>query len=184
MRLSGRAVVIPRDDVNTDVLYPGQFLNITDVEAMTPHLFEGLDPALRDRLRGDTVLVVGANFGSGSSREHAPQAMRASGIRFLVGRSFARIFARNCLNLGLPVVTCPEAVDAAAPDSAVVLDLDSGTLVVDGREYATAAFPPFMQALVGAGGLEQWVRTRLEPTTTVVYGRDGRRGGQSPSPSS
>jgi 3-isopropylmalate/(R)-2-methylmalate dehydratase small subunit len=167
VRLSGRAVVIGQDDVNTDVLYPGQFLNITDIEAMKPHLFEGLDPALREQLGGDSVLVVGANFGSGSSREHVPQAMKAWGIRFLVGRSFARIFARNCVNLGLPVVTCPEAVDAAAPGSGVVLELDSGQLVVDGRRYPIPAFPAFMRELIAAGGLVDWVRGRLEPARAV-----------------
>lgn len=168
MTLSGRAVVIRLDDVNTDVLYPGRFLNITEVEAMKPHLFEGLDPALRDRLGGDTVLVVGANFGAGSSREHVPQAMKAWGIRFLVGRGFARIFARNCLNLGLPVVTCPEAVDAVAQDSTVELELESGDLLVDGRRYPGQAFPSFMRELIAAGGLVSWVRDRLEPTTRVV----------------
>ncbi len=134
MRLSGRAVVVPEDNVNTDVLYPGQYLNITDVEAMKPYLFEGLDPALRDQLGGDTVLVVGSNFGPGSSREHVPQAMKAWGVRFLVGRSFARIFARNCLNLGLPVVTCSEAVDAAVPRATISLDLDGGELLVEVEE--------------------------------------------------
>ena len=80
MSMHARAVVIPGDDIDTDVLYPGTYLNVTDVEQMTHHLFEGLDPGLRDRLGGDTALVVGSNFGCGSSREHVPQAMRASGI--------------------------------------------------------------------------------------------------------
>ena len=102
MSLSGRAVVIRQDDVDTDVLYPGTYLNVTDVEQMSRYLFEGLDPSLRDQLGGDTALVVGANFGAGSSREHVPQAMAASGVRFVVGKSFARIFYRNCINLGLP----------------------------------------------------------------------------------
>ncbi len=168
MKLSGRAVVIPLDDVNTALLYPGRYLNITDVEAMKPYLFEGLDPALRDQLGGDTVLVVGSNFGPGSSREHVPQAMNAWGVRFLVGRSFARIFARNCLNLGLPVVTLPEAVDAAAPRAPVALDVDTGTLDVDGHRYATPAFPPFMRDVIAEGGLVEWVRARVEPTTRVV----------------
>jgi 3-isopropylmalate/(R)-2-methylmalate dehydratase small subunit len=168
MRLEARAIVIPQDDVDTDVLYPGQYLNVTDVETMTRHLFEGLDPALRDRLGGDTALVVGANFGSGSSREHVPQAMRASGIRFLVGKSFARIFARNCLNLGLPIFTCPAAVDAARDDATVAVDLDSGKLEVDGAEFSVPPLPPFMRELVGAGGLVDWVRGRLDATTEVV----------------
>ena len=91
MIIEGAAVAIAEDNVDTDVLYPGPFLNIEDPERMRAHLFEGLDPSLRDRLEGDTVLVVGENFGSGSSREHVPQGMRASGVRCVVGRSFARI---------------------------------------------------------------------------------------------
>ena len=92
---------------------------------MTQYLFEGLDPSLRAELGGDTALVVGSNFGAGSSREHVPQAMSASGIRFLVGKSFARIFYRNCINLGLPAVIAPDAVDAAGAGSAIELELDA-----------------------------------------------------------
>ena len=114
MSLQARAIVIPGDDIDTDVLYPGTYLNVTEVEQMTHHLFEGLDPALRDQLGGDTALVVGSNFGCGSSREHVPQAMSASGIRFLVGKSFARIFYRNCINLGLPAVVSEADAVAAA----------------------------------------------------------------------
>jgi len=168
MRLEGRAVLIPRDDVDTDVLYPGTYLNVTDVSDMTRYLFEGLDPSLRDRLGGETALVVGANFGAGSSREHVPQAMKASGIRFLVGRSFARIFARNCVNLGLPVVVCPEAVDIARPDAELVLDLEQGSVDVDGTPHAARGLPPFLRDLIAAGGLEAWVRSQLDATTGVV----------------
>ncbi len=168
MTLEGRAVVIAEDNVDTDVLYPGPFLNVTDVETMKLHLFEGFDPSLRDQLGGDVALVVGDNFGSGSSREHVPQAMKAWGIRFLVGRSFARIFGRNCLNLGLPIVTCPAAVDAATPGSTLRLDLDGGTVVVDGTAFDTPAFPPFMREMIDAGGLVEWVHGRLDATTEVV----------------
>ena len=126
MSMRGRAILIAGDDIDTDVLYPGTFLNVTEVEQMTHHLFEGLDPALRSRLGGNAVLVVGANFGCGSSREHVPQAMHASGIRFLVGAGFARIFYRNCVNLGLPAVVSPAAVAAATDDSTVELDLEGG----------------------------------------------------------
>lgn len=167
MILEARAIVISPDDVDTDVLYPGAYLNVTDVATMTGHLFEGLDPALREQLGGDTALVVGDNFGSGSSREHVPQAMAASGIRFLVGRSFARIFARNSLNLGLPVVICPEAVEVAVPGSKLVLDLDAGRLSVDEASFPVPPFPPFMRELLDAGGLVGWVRDRLDATTPV-----------------
>jgi 3-isopropylmalate/(R)-2-methylmalate dehydratase small subunit len=168
MILSARAVVIPQDNVDTDVLFPGPFLNVTDVAQMPQYLFEGLDPSLRDQLVGATALLVGANFGCGSSREHVPQAMRASGIQFLVGRSFARIFSRNCLNLGLPVVICAEAIDAAKPGDQLELDLSAGTLTVAGDVYEVPALPPFMRELLGHGGLVEWVRRRIDSTTAVV----------------
>jgi 3-isopropylmalate/(R)-2-methylmalate dehydratase small subunit len=162
MSLEGKAIVIRQDDVDTDVLYPGAYLNITDVEQMIQYLFEGLDPSLREQLVGDTALVVGSNFGAGSSREHVPQAMSASGIRFLVGKSFARIFYRNCINLGLPAVIAPEAVDAASPGSMLTLDLEQGALAVDGRTFPMTPVPPFMREMFAAGGLVPWVRRQLD----------------------
>jgi 3-isopropylmalate/(R)-2-methylmalate dehydratase small subunit len=167
MKRSGRAVVIRQDDVDTDVLYPGEYLNVTDVQKMTQYLFEGLDPSLRDELGGDTALVVGANFGAGSSREHVPQAMSASGIRFLVGKSFARIFYRNCINLGLPAVIAPDAVDATSPGSALELDLDEGTVSVDGRTFRINPVPEFLREMFTAGGLVPWMHAQLDPTTSV-----------------
>jgi 3-isopropylmalate/(R)-2-methylmalate dehydratase small subunit len=168
MSLEGRAVVIRQDNVDTDVLYPGAYLNITDVDQMRPYLFEGLDPSLRDELGGDTVLVVGSNFGAGSSREHVPQAMAASGIRFLVGKSFARIFYRNCVNLGLPAVMAPEAVDAASPGSTVRLDLEQGVLDVDSRSFAIVPVPAFMREMFEVGGLVPWMRERLDPVDATT----------------
>jgi 3-isopropylmalate/(R)-2-methylmalate dehydratase small subunit len=162
MKLQGRAVVIRQDDVDTDVLYPGAYLNVTDVEKMTEYLFEGLDPSLRAELGGDTALVVGSNFGAGSSREHVPQAMSASGIRFLVGKSFARIFYRNCINLGLPVVIAPEAVDAASPGSALELDLEAGVVTVDGTAFPLTPVPAFLREMFTAGGLVPWMRVRMD----------------------
>jgi 3-isopropylmalate/(R)-2-methylmalate dehydratase small subunit len=167
VKLRGRAVVIRQDDVDTDVLYPGEYLNVTDVEKMTQYLFEGLDPSLRDECDGDTVLVVGSNFGAGSSREHVPQAMSASGIRFLVGKSFARIFYRNCINLGLPAVIAPDAVDAAAPGSAIELELDQGTVTVDGRAFRISPMPEFLREMFAAGGLVPWMHRQLDATTPV-----------------
>jgi 3-isopropylmalate/(R)-2-methylmalate dehydratase small subunit len=167
VKLAGRAVVIRQDDVDTDVLYPGEYLNVTDVQKMTEYLFEGLDPSLRDELGGDTALVVESNFGAGSSREHVPQAMSASGIRFLVGKSFARIFYRNCINLGLPAVVAPDAVDAASPGSALELDLDRGTVIVDGRGFQISPIPEFLREMFAAGGLVPWMHAQLDATTSV-----------------
>ncbi len=163
MIVEGSALVIPQDDVDTDVLYPGQFLNVLDPAEMTSYLFEGLDPALRDQLGGDTILVAGANFGTGSSRENVPAAMKAAGIRCVVAKSFARIFHRNCLNLGLLAIGSPEAAGAARPGSRVRIDTSAGTIEVDGASYRTSPVPPFMLELVEAGGLVPWIRERARP---------------------
>lgn len=160
MRIAGRAVTIEEDDVDTDVLYPGTYLNIEDPEQMSSHLFEGLDPGLRDAMAPDTILVVGDNFGAGSSREHVPLAMKASGVTCVVGKSFARIFRRNCLNLGLPLVECPDAVAATETGSHVEIDLDDGVVTVGGERYAISPMPDFMRRMVDAGGLIPWLRER------------------------
>lgn len=159
MIVAGRAVVIDQDDVDTDVMYPGQFIGILDDNEMAQHLFEGLDPTLRDQLVGDTILVCGANFGTGSSRENVPAAMRAAGIRCVLAKSFARIFHRNCINLGLPAIRCPEAVEAARAGSAVSVEIESGAVEVDGLAFAATALPPFMVELLNAGGLAPWIRS-------------------------
>jgi 3-isopropylmalate/(R)-2-methylmalate dehydratase small subunit len=159
--VAGKAVVIPEDDVDTDVMYPGAYLNIDDPERMKPYLFEGYDPSLREQLGGDTVIVTGANFGIGSSREHVPQAMKAWGVRCVLGKSFARIFHRNCVNLGLPIVSCPEAAAAASVGSHVRIDTDTGEVDVDGRRFRAGAMHPFMLEMVSEGGLVPWARRRL-----------------------
>ena len=165
MIVEGRAVCIPGDNIDTDVLYPGPFLDITDPEKMKDHLFEGLDPALRELLGGDTVLVVEENFGSGSSREHVPVSMKASGIRAVVGRSFARIFYRNCINLGLLAISSPAAVAAAVPDSRLRVDA-AGEVTVDGIAYPAQMLPPFVRDMVEAGGLVEWSRLRRDDEET------------------
>ena len=160
MIIEGRAVVIEGDDVDTDVMYPGEFLNIDDPEQMKPYLFEGYDPALRDQLGEDAVLVTGWNFGIGSSREHVPQAMKAWGVRCVLGKSFARIFRRNCVNLGLPIVECPEAAEAARPGSRVRLDTESGAVEVDGTRFQARPVAALVRELQDAGGLVPWARER------------------------
>src|SRR5262245_5099393 len=128
---------------------------------MTKYLFEGLDPSLREELGGDTILVAGENFGTGSSRENVPIAMRAAGIRCVVAKSFARIFHRNCLNLGLPAMACPEAAAAAARGSAIRIETDDGTIEVDGQVFSARPLPPFVRELLQAGGLVPWVGEQL-----------------------
>jgi 3-isopropylmalate/(R)-2-methylmalate dehydratase small subunit len=160
VNIEGTAVGLPGDDIDTDVLYPGPFLNIQDPEVMRRHLFQGIAPELRERLVGDTVLVVGANFGCGSSREHVVQAMRASGIRCVLGRSFARIFYRNCINLGLLAIASPEAAAVAGDGLPVVVDTDAGAIHVAGTAYPTRMPSPAVLAIVEAGGLVASARAR------------------------
>lgn len=160
MILSGKAVCVRGDNIDTDVLYPGSFLNVDDPKKMAPYLFEGLDPKIREELVGDTVLVVDDNFGSGSSREHVPQAIRASGITCVVGKSFARIFYRNCYNLGVPALVCPEASAAASKGATVTVDTDTGVVTVDGKAFQARPIPPFMLDMLASGGLVPWAQKR------------------------
>jgi len=159
--VEGRAVVIQGDDVDTDVMYPGAYLNIDDPEKMKPYLFEGFDPSLRDQLGEDAIIVTGRNFGIGSSREHVPQAMKAWGVRCVLGRSFARIFRRNCVNLGLPSVECAEAAEAAKADSRIRIDTDTGEVEVDGQRFQAAPIDPFVLELQDSGGLVPWAQEKL-----------------------
>ena len=162
MIIEGRAVVIEKDNVDTDVLYPGTYLSIDDPEKMKPHLFEGLDPALRDQLDGPTVLVVGENFGAGSSREHVPHAMKASQIVCVLGKSFARIFHRNCINLGLPTITHADAAAAAKPGVEIRIDTDAGEIKVGDEGFDTEPVPEFMQDMLASGGLIPWAQEQLQ----------------------
>jgi 3-isopropylmalate/(R)-2-methylmalate dehydratase small subunit len=161
--IEGRAVVIPGAEVDTDVMYPGQFLNIDDPEEMKPYLFEGFDPSLRDQLGDDAILVTGPNFGIGSSREHVPHAMKAWGVQAVVGPSFARIFRRNCVNLGLLVLEAPEVAAAAKTGCRIRIDTDTGEIEVDGTPCAAAPVAPLVQEVQAAGGLVPHARGRVRP---------------------
>jgi 3-isopropylmalate/(R)-2-methylmalate dehydratase small subunit len=161
MIVEGRAVVIPGDDVDTDVMYPGAYLNIDDPEQMKPYLFEGYDPALREQLGDDAIVVTGWNFGLGSSREHVVQALQAWGVRCVVGKSFARIFRRNCVNLGLPILECASAAEAAGAGSRIRIDTDTGLVEVDGQRFEASPTDPFVLQLQESGGLVPWARGRI-----------------------
>ena len=160
MIIEGRAVVIPGADVDTDVMYPGAYLNIDDPELMKPYLFEGFDPSLRDQLDDDAILVTGPNFGIGSSREHVPQAMKAWGVQAVVGPSFARIFRRNCVNLGLLVLEVPDAAAAARSGSRIRIDTDADEIDVDGQTFRAPPVPAIVAEVRAAGGLIPWTKER------------------------
>ena len=159
--MTAKAVVISRDNVDTDALYPGKYINIVDPLQAREHLFEGLDPSLRGLLRrGPTVLFVGDNFGSGSSREQPASAMRASDVRCVVGKSFARIFGRNAVNCGLPAFVNPQAVAAARPGCEVEVDIETGVVRINGVDYPSVDMPALPREILLAGGLVCWVKAR------------------------
>ncbi len=161
MMVQAKAIMIDQDNVDTDVLYPGKYLGVLDPEKAREHLFEGLDPALRDQLKdGPTVVFVGGNFGCGSSREQPVSAMRASGVIAVVGRSFARIFGRNAVNCGMLALVNPDAVSAARPGCAVSVDTETGAVTVEGTECQSAPIARLPHAIATAGGLVEWIRAK------------------------
>lgn len=149
------------DDIDTDVIFPGKYLSITDPKEMAPHCLEGIDPEFSRRVRRGDIVVAGENFGSGSSREQAPLALVHAGVACVVARSFARIFYRNAINLGLPILVSPEAVAACATGDEMSIDLDQGIIRVNGQTFEAAPFPPELQQLIAAGGLVPYVRQEL-----------------------
>lgn len=162
MALRGRAHVLG-DHVDTDVIIPARYLVTTDPAELARSVFEDLDPSLRARIRPGDILVAGENFGQGSSREHAPLAIKGAGIACVVAASFARIFYRNAFNIGLPVVECRPIVGRVADGDELEVDLTTGTIrnLTRQETYAGTPVPEFMQRLLAAGGLVGYVRAEL-----------------------
>lgn len=159
--IEGRVVRLG-DHVDTDVILPGPYLNVTDPAELGRHLLEGYDPELSARLRPGDVLVAGTNFGCGSSREQAPVAILARGIRAVIAASFARIFLRNAINLGLPAVESPAAAAALQDGEQVTIDLGAARVVgQDSGDFPLVGSPAFVTELLAHGGLVNWVRARL-----------------------
>ena len=148
------------DNVDTDVIIPARYLNTSDRAELAKHCMEDLDPTFAGRVQQGTILVAGQNFGCGSSREHAPIAIQASGVSLVIARSFARIFYRNAINIELAIVECPAAADAVSEGDSIEADLDQGIIrnLTTGAEYHTEPFPPFIQTIISHGGLMQAVR--------------------------
>ena len=159
--IEGRIVRLG-DNVNTDVILPGPYLNLTDPEELGKHLLETYDPEIAASVAPGDVLVAGTNFGSGSSREQAVLAIKARGVQAVVAAGFARIFLRNAINLGLPVYECPPAAAAARPGERIAIDPKAGVIRVAGQEFTIPAQPRFLADLMAAGGLVEWTRHRLE----------------------
>jgi 3-isopropylmalate/(R)-2-methylmalate dehydratase small subunit len=159
--IKGRAIKYG-NNVDTDVIIPARYLNTTDPKELAAHCMEDLDPEFKNKVRPGDIIVAGANFGCGSSREHAPIAIKASGISCVIAETFARIFFRNAINIGLPIVECPKAARDIKDGDQVAVDLTTGeiTNLTTGKVYKAPPFPPFMQELIKLGGLVEYVRER------------------------
>jgi len=143
------------DNVDTDVIIPARYLNTASREELAVHCMEDIDPDFPKKVKPGDLMVAGENFGCGSSREHAPMAIQASGVSCVIARSFARIFYRNAINIGLPILECPEAADAVAAGDRVSVDFDSGLITDEttGKSFTAAPFPPFILDIIREGGL-------------------------------
>ena len=154
------------DDVDTDRLFPGRYLFIADPEGMRAHALEDLDPTFRSQVQAGDVIVGGRNFGCGSSREQAVSCLKHSGVDVVIARSFARIYFRNAINMGLAPLVCPAAVDRIRAGDQLQVDLAEGTItnVTRQESYRFDALPDFLRAILGDGGLVAHLRRRLAPS--------------------
>lgn len=148
------------DDIDTDAIIPARYLNTSDPEELKKHCMEDADPEFPSKVSKGDVIVAGKNFGCGSSREHAPIAIKASGVSCVIASSFARIFFRNSFNMGLPIFESDKASKEIRQGDVVEVDASSGIIrnISTGREYTSKPIPPFMQALIEDGGLIEHIR--------------------------
>lgn len=149
-----------KDNVDTDVIIPARYLNTSDPKELASHCMEDIDSTFISRVSAGDIIVADKNFGCGSSREHAPLAIKASGISCVIAKTFARIFFRNSLNIGLPILECPDAVDAIKADDVVSVDFSNGKILNEttGEEFQAEPFPPFMQDVISSGGLAPYIK--------------------------
>jgi len=149
------AVIKYGDNIDTDGIIPARYLNTSDKKELASHCMEDIDGSFASVVKSGDIMVAGSNFGCGSSREHAPIAIRESGISLIIAKSFARIFFRNAINIGLPIVECPEAASEIEPGDEVGMDFDSGIITdyTKSRTYKAVPFPKFIQSMIEAGGL-------------------------------
>ena len=150
------------DDINTDEIIPARYLNTIDPKELAAHCMEDADAEFAKKVQPGDVIVGGVNFGCGSSREHAPISIKGAGVSCVIAKTFARIFFRNCINTGLPILACPETADEMQTGDEVDVDLANGriTNVTQGKEYETPPFPKEMQEIIAAGGLMNFVKQK------------------------
>ncbi|VVB72077.1 Isopropylmalate/citramalate isomerase small subunit [uncultured archaeon] len=150
------------DDIDTDAIIPGRYLVINDPKELSEHLFEGVRPQMAEEVRPGDYVVAGENFGCGSSREHAPLALKGAGVAAVVAKSFARIFFRNAINIGLPLFICAD-VDKIADGDTIDIDMARGVImnISRGESYKTTPLPEFLMEIVDAGGLVEYTRRQV-----------------------
>ena len=161
MKASGR-VFNYGDNVDTDVIIPARYLNSSDPAELATHCMEDIDKDFVNKVKKGDIIVADKNFGCGSSREHAPIAIKAAGVSCVIAETFARIFYRNAINIGLPIIECPEASKGIAAGDEVEVDFDSGMIYnkTQGTEFKGQAFPEFMQKIIKAEGLINYINNK------------------------
>ncbi len=159
-RMTCRAVKLG-DNINTDMIVPGKYLSTLDPEVLAQHVLEGVDEELPSKIREGDVIVAGENFGCGSSREHAPIALKAAGISVVVAESCARIFFRNAINVGLPVIICP-GISSVDDELELELDFSAGRVIAGSKRFAFEPFSAEVSEILEAGGLVQLMRRTME----------------------
>ena len=159
MKFNGKAIKYG-DNVDTDVIIPARYLNTIDKKELASHCMEDIDKDFASKVTPGDIMVAGYNFGCGSSREHAPIAIKESGISLVIAKSFARIFYRNSINIGLAILECEEAADAISEGDEIEADLDRGIIYnkTTGQSYETKPFPEFIQKIITAGGLIESIK--------------------------
>ncbi len=158
MKIEGRVHKFGKN-INTDEIIPASFLNTTDPKELGRHCMEGIDKNFFGKVKKNDVVVAGKNFGCGSSREHAPISLKGIGISCVIGESFARIFYRNCINIGLPILESPEAARAIRAGDVLRIDTETGKIedVTRKKTFYAQKFPPFMQEMIKSGGLMKYI---------------------------
>ncbi|MDD5700796.1 MAG: 3-isopropylmalate dehydratase small subunit [Dehalococcoidales bacterium] len=150
-------------NVDTDVIIPARYLNVSEPSELAMHCMEDIDPEFVKKMKNGDIIVAGANFGCGSSREHAPLSIKSAGVSCVIASSFARIFFRNAINIGLPLLECAECVEKIKSGDTLEVDLSSGKIVnlSSGQVFTAKPYPEFMAELINAGGLVEYTRNRL-----------------------
>ncbi len=163
------------DDVDTDVIIPARYLNTSEPEELAIHVMEGVEFGFSSKVKKGDIIVAGENFGCGSSREHAPIAIKGAGISCVIGKSFARIFYRNAINIGLPIAESREVVEETSEGDILEVNFTTGKIknLTTGKAYSFSPFPDFVMKLIESGGLVEYTKRRLKSKEAKSYEKSG-----------